>query len=54
VGRFSDAEGADVFRQRMREDMEFLKREDEAHGIRRDYTPVVVSLQPGGVAERDN
>lgn len=46
VGRFSDAEGADIFRQRMRDDMELLKREDAAYGIHRDYTPVVVSFLP--------
>lgn len=42
VGRFSDGEGADVFRQRMRDDMALLKREDTMYGINRDYTPVVV------------
>lgn len=43
VGRFSDGDGADVFRQRMRDDMALLKREDAMYGIHRDYTPVVVS-----------
>ncbi|KAJ9126229.1 hypothetical protein QFC24_001953 [Naganishia onofrii] len=41
VGRFADVEGADEFRQRMAGDMRFLKDEDAAHEIRRDYTPVV-------------
>ncbi|KAJ9101649.1 hypothetical protein QFC20_005181 [Naganishia adeliensis] len=41
VGRFSDVEGANVFRQRMSEDIDFLQKEDAAYGIHRDYTPVV-------------
>ncbi|KAI5452587.1 hypothetical protein NCC49_000748 [Naganishia albida] len=41
VGRFSDIDGANVFRQRMREDIDYLRKEDAAYGIHRDYTPVV-------------
>lgn len=42
VGRFADVEEANAFRERMREDIAFLKQEDEIYGIHRDYTPVVV------------
>jgi hypothetical protein len=45
VGRFSDVDGANVFRQRMSEDIDYLRKEDAAYGIHRDYTPVVVSLR---------
>lgn len=42
VGRFADIEGANEFRQRMAEDIKFLKEEDAVYGIHRNYTPVVV------------
>lgn len=37
-------EGANTFKDRMQDDITYLKKEDSEFGIKRDYSPVVVSL----------
>jgi hypothetical protein len=43
VGRFGTIEDAGNFKQRMVDDIEYLRHQDGQLGLKRDYSPVVVS-----------